>query len=212
MNDLSERIIVGIGRALGRVADLLPGGNDDWCERDYERAVRRVEEYDDDPFVSDSRLRYAEDGGEALEPIGRNEVLGPYQPHGEVFAPRTADSLGPDERDAEWVSTYGARWRWKNDRWETLTKGTYMWAEAPVGYTPQASGPFTAVEEERMDWRGWAVPAILEVLADDLYGAHYVDYDDWLEWAEHVAPLIADRIACDPQRAIAALQTMSADR
>jgi hypothetical protein len=170
MNDFSERIIVGIGKVLGTVADLLPGGNDDWCERDYERAVRRAEKV------------LPEDDGEALEP-----------------QPRTTDVLGPDERDAEWVSKHGAHWRWKGDRWEALFPDSWVWGDTPVGYIPQASGPFTAIEpqRERMDWWGWAVPAILEVLAEEVG-------PEW--WLEPVADKIADRIACDPQRAIKALQ------
>jgi hypothetical protein len=171
MNDFSERIIVGIGKVLGTVADLLPGGNDDWCERDYERAVRRAEKV------------LPEDGGEALEPVSM----------------RFTDVLGPEARDAEWVSKYGARWRWKGDRWETVAKDSKAWFDAPVGYTPQASGPFTAVAREKMDWRGWAVPAILEVLAEE---TGFAD-----EGREDLADKIADRIACDPRRAIKALRT-----
>jgi hypothetical protein len=48
------------------------------------------------------------------------------------------------------------------------------------------------------------VPAILEVLAENAP----LDDDDmsWADWREHVANIIADRIACDPQRAIEALR------
>jgi hypothetical protein len=196
MNDLSERIIVGIGKTLGRVAELLPGGGDDWCERDYERAVRRAEKV------------LPEDGGEALEPVSM----------------RFTDALGPEARDAEWVSSYGTHWRWKGDRWESLQRGSKTWGDTPVGYTPQASGPFTAIEPQKreMDWRGWCIPAVSEVLAehewlrphyggsargscdcDDVDGPSERYYDDW---CQHVSDLIADRIACDPQRAIKALQ------
>jgi hypothetical protein len=196
MHAATERIIVGIGRVLGTVADLLPGGGDDWCERDYERAVRRAEKV------------LPEDGGEALEPVSM----------------RFTDALKPEARDTEWISSYGTHWRWKGDRWESLQRGSKTWGDTPVGYTPQASGPFTAIEPQKreMDWRGWAVPAILEVLAEHhlrgpvMFGQYYCandsdevcdgNYDAAWEWREHIAPLIADRIACDPRRAIKALQ------
>jgi hypothetical protein len=196
MHAATERIIVGIGRVLGTVADLLPGGNDDWCERDYERAVRRAE-------VETLWNTWPEDGGEALEPVSM----------------RFTDALRPEARDAEWISSYGTRWRWKGDRWESLQRGSKTWGDTPIGYTPQASGPFTAIESQKreMDWRGWAVPAILEVLAEhDPFDTKSngtaitcdcaCGYELIESWYEHVAPLIADRIACDPQRAIKALQ------
>jgi len=58
---------------------------------------------------------------------------------------------------------------------------------------------------EPLTWEGWAVSAILEVLAEYRYSEQYVDPDGWAEWREDIAPLIAERIACDPIRAIAAL-------
>lgn len=75
-----------------------------------------------------------------------------------------------------------------------------------------------------VDWHGWAVPAILEVLAEHPY-CRIDDFDSGCgcpaianidqsrdEWAEHVAPIIADRIGCDLQRAIAALSTYQPDK
>lgn len=71
-----------------------------------------------------------------------------------------------------------------------------------------------------LTWSGWAVPAILEVLAewhpweqqDGTWqcSVDFADHDfaDLGEWREHVAPLIAERIACDPSKAIAALHNL----
>ena len=58
-----------------------------------------------------------------------------------------------------------------------------------------------ALEPEPLTWEGWSVPAILEVLAENMP----IDGDNAGDWREDVAPLIAKRIACDPIRAIAAL-------
>jgi hypothetical protein len=70
-------------------------------------------------------------------------------------------------------------------------------------------------------WTAWAVPAICEVLAEHVMSWHVERIECWSqdgthdcgrwfqdqqEWREHVAPLIARRIGCDPSRAIAALQ------
>lgn len=61
--------------------------------------------------------------------------------------PRVVDSLGPDERDAEWLDCSYIRWRWNpgigkprhGDGWEF--RGTFDWlASCPIG-----SGPFTEV-------------------------------------------------------------------
>jgi hypothetical protein len=67
-----------------------------------------------------------------------------------------------------------------------------------------------------LTWFGWSYPATVEVLAE-----HYIerptgtcrcgDLDDHCalsEYHDHVAALIVDRIACDPGRAIAALQSL----
>lgn len=80
---------------------------------------------------------------------------------------------------------------------------------------------------EPMDaWLAWALPAIFDVLAahtgeqtlDDTVwccnrsdvGLDHDDnvFEDWQAWREHVAPIVAARIACDPKRALAALQTL----
>jgi hypothetical protein len=97
-------------------------------------------------------------------------------------------------------------------------------AERPAGVSdippsPPAGQPF--------DWHGWAIPAICEVLAEHLpiYGDYAKDgvrqvkcrdltrqhriCADWQAWREHVSPLIADRIGCDPAKAIAALQSFN---
>jgi hypothetical protein len=82
--------------------------------------------------------------------------------------PRTVNSLGPDERDARWVSGVGTQWKWDNGRWwHTEPYGVAgIWIAAPYGYTPNASGPYTEATAQPLTFRGWAVPAILEVLAE----------------------------------------------
>lgn len=129
-------------------------------------------------------------------------------------APRTAATLGIDERDAVWKSVVGTLWRWDSGRWWHSYED--QWEPAPHDFWPQDTGPFTAVDTEvpEMDWHGWAVPAILEVLSE-----HYIERPTGIcrcgdglvgdllsDWREHVAPLIADRIACDPERALNALR------
>lgn len=84
-----------------------------------------------------------------------------------------------------------------------------------------------ASEDHSTDWLAWAVPAIQEALADHIprrsvaTGRIYCehggmiadeDYQDQQEWREHVAPLIAQRIGCDPPRAIQALQSYRPDK
>lgn len=140
-----------------------------------------------------------------------------------VPVPRVVDALGVDEQDAQWYSSAGTYWKWENDRWwhSGGADGAYgVWVATPYTYRPDATGPFVeVVPTSPVDWYGWAVPAILEVLSEHepvqakggrigchheglgLYGCH-----DWADWREHVAPIIADRIACDPQRAIDALK------
>jgi hypothetical protein len=189
-----ERHAQLVGRVLGKLADVIATVNpfppSEPYSRDYDAAVCRAAEALED------------DASEPLEPSD-----GP--------APRVVDKLGPDERDAEWVSRYGARWRWDGTRWKSLPPGTGMWGDTPVGYTPQASGPFTeVVAQPPMDWHGWAVPAILEVLAEHFFDSNSGKCDcqrltpmtpSWHDWREHTAQLIAERIACDPQRAAEAL-------
>lgn len=188
------RAMVLAGDVMCAVAELLPGRNNDWLDRDYDAAVART------------ALEVAEDGGEALEPGWT------------TAPPRVVDALGPDERDAQWVSKWGGRWRWAGDRWEAILKGSDGWDRTPVGYTPHSTGPFTEiVAQPPMDWLGWAVPAILEVLAEHEWFAATKscqcqwpgEHRGWpmthRSWREHVAPLIAERLACDPQRAAEAL-------
>lgn len=81
----------------------------------------------------------------------------------------------------------------------TITMGTCECLGAPTPEPP-------------LSWEGWAVPAILDVLSTNyppMIG--FEDESDGTEeaqWREEVGPLIAMRIACDPARAIAALQTL----
>lgn len=75
------------------------------------------------------------------------------------------------------------------------------------------------VAAEPLTWLGWAVPAILDVLAEHqprerqstgdvhcLHGDSELVCHDYGDWSEHVADLIAERLGCDPARAIAALE------
>lgn len=75
------------------------------------------------------------------------------------------------------------------------------------------------VAAEPLAWLGWSVPAILDVLATHqprerrstgdvhcLHGDSELVCHDYGDWSEHVADLIAERIACDSARAVAALQ------
>lgn len=124
----------------------------------------------------------------------------------ECDGPDAADTLADAEAEYEVDDGPGLRW---TDADSTHPAGV-------VGNTPPLPPPVGA------DWLGWAVPAVLEVLAEHLaivgadgYCYCYSDgegisshgrFADWSEWREHVAPIIADRIACDPARAIAALR------
>lgn len=123
---------------------------------------------------------------------------------------RTAATLGIDERDAVWKSVVGTLWRWDNGRWWHSYED--QWEPAPYDFWPQDTGPFIAVRPQTvaMDWHGWAVPAILECLAQ--WPALETEYDTYEEWCEGIAPKIADRIACDPRRAIEALSHYKPDR
>jgi hypothetical protein len=162
----------------------------------------------DTPVDDEWKPSVHDDQGEALEP-----------------APRTVNSLGPDERDARWVSGVGTQWKWDNGRWwHTEPYGVAgIWIAAPYGYTPNASSPYTEATAQPLTFRGWAVPAILEVLAehqrrfdcnhprwgDCRCGFKVLDSSDW---DEHVGPILADRIACDPQRAMEALRNHQPDK
>jgi hypothetical protein len=133
-----------------------------------------------------------DDQGEALEPV----TLG-----------RWVSSLGINERDAQWVSATNTRWKWDNGRWwKCETAG--IWQAAPWGYTPAGAAPYVETTAQPLSWRGWAVPAISDVLAN------YAPMHDeiWADWIDRVAPLIADRIACDPQRAMEVLRNHQSDK
>jgi hypothetical protein len=150
------------------------------------------------------------------------ELLSDYLPS---KPPRTVNSLGPDERDSRWVSGVGTQWKWDNGRWwHTEPYGVAgIWIAAPYGYTPNASSPYTEATAQPLTFRGWAVPAILEVLSehqrrfdcnhprwgDCRCGFKVLDSSDW---DEHVGPILADRIACDPQRAMEALRNHQPDK
>jgi hypothetical protein len=114
-------------------------------------------------------------------------------------------SLGPDEQDREWVAYTGSHWRYEAGKWwRSSPDDAGKWWPTSPGFIPITSGPYTEHTAQSLTWRGWAVPAILEVLAENAP----LDDDDmsWADWREHVANIIADRIACDPQRAIEALR------
>lgn len=136
----------------------------------------------------DNPLDDPDDGGEALEP-----------------QPTVVMSLGPDEQDREWVAYTGSHWRYEAGKWwRSSPDDAGKWWPTSPGFIPITSGPYTEHTAQSLTWRGWAVPAILEVLAENAP----LDDDDmsWADWREHVANIIADRIACDPQRAIEALR------
>jgi hypothetical protein len=213
-----------VGRMLDKLSDIIPH-----CSapqgRDYDAAVSRAAEALEDDASEPlepregighlgDNVRCVEHGGIFAACKGLPHTY-PHPRPGDDYAPprghppggpapRVVDKLGPDERGTEWQSDYGTRWRWNGDRWERQLRGDTNWHPAGVGYTPQASRPFTEIiAQSAMDWHGWAVPAILEVLAFNIPG--YVDYAEWTDWAETVAPKIADRIGCDPARAAEAL-------
>ena len=158
----------------------------------------------------------------------------PWQPtveddQGEALEPESAvvDALRPDTQDRQWRASTGSLWKFEEGRWFRRGPEDYHpWLPTPLDFIPTTSGPFIeilptvegeALEPEPLTWTGWAVPAILEVLSEHVY--EDFEYDDASciclgrdkphldkdEWREHVAPLIAERIACDPIRAIAAL-------
>jgi hypothetical protein len=80
-----------------------------------------------------------------------------------------------------------------------------------------ASDPRTDGVNDDLDWPGWAIPAIAEVLVKHAYVGLRSDPDKGacdcnrsvelsdIDWVDHVASIIADRCACDPATAIAAL-------
>ncbi len=91
-------------------------------------------------------------------------------------------------------------------------------ATDPAGVQPQApAGSFP-------DWNTVALPAICDVLAEhqphlcagtrDLLncGVHPGYYEGWQEWRDHLAPLIADRLASNPRPAVKALAAIYINR
>lgn len=86
------------------------------------------------------------------------------------------------------------------------------------------SGATAYVTDEALDqqgvmaiWLAWALPAIYDVLAEHPSPTQGDECEcpkcgeriyDNREWREHVGPIIAARIACDPRRAMLALQTL----
>lgn len=91
-------------------------------------------------------------------------------------------------------------------------------------YTDPTAVPTELIEGLDVDeWLAWALPAITDVLAGHIpfdvdspgplkcyhpETGNAESFDEWIDWREHVGPIIAKRIACDPQRAIAALRTL----
>lgn len=137
--------------------------------------------------------------------------------------PRCAASLGTGQRDAEWLSEDGARYRWASaegypSQWWYTRNNSGFFTPTGHGYIAEYRGPFTAIAHD-LNWIGWATPAIMAVLNEHFPQESPSGYDcnpgtedcplwpDEQAWREHVAPLIAQRIGCDPKRAIAALQT-----
>lgn len=70
-----------------------------------------------------------------------------------------------------------------------------------------------------LTWRGWSLPAVLECLAEHRFeGSGEFDPDgacscgfhpaNLYDWHEHIGPIITDRIACNPVKAVEALQTL----
>lgn len=191
---------------MAELEPLLPGQlGRTILDRDYDKALHRAED----------ALNERESGGEPSEPESDHMKSMHDKP-----APEMVMTLGPDQRDRQWVSeATGWPWKWMNDRWYHRWGQAGPWTQTPVGYVP-SYGPFKEHTAQPLTWRGWAVPAIQEVLAEhgwfpkgtrSMYPSCRCDHvmDDMTDWVEHVAPLIADRIACDPQRAIDALKEES---
>lgn len=145
--------------------------------------------------------------GAAVDTVVKAEVQHPYY---------TPDLLGP------LPSAAGAG--------AERPAGVSVKQSAPPAGHPTSAEPPTAVDDPAgapsplapagsppPDWNDLAVPAICEVLA--LHPAYrvpgsgrvvcdhgnYAEFDDWQAWREHIAPLIADRLASDPRPAVKAL-------
>lgn len=111
----------------------------------------------------------------------------------------------------------------EQEAWEKANPG------CPGGRTASqpAMPPYVEVfAPAPLTWPGWAIPAILDVLTahgpvqalnGEVWCCNHGDgmdhddnvFEDWTAWREHAAPIIAQRVGCDPKRAIAALQTYS---
>lgn len=146
---------------------------------------------------------------------------------------RAADALADDEAEFE-VSEPRVHWPTiVNERDQMSTKGIcelceieYNLAEGENYIEPEnreaievwhKHGHVGSVPIHGMDWLGWAVPAIMTELYTHFPQSCPSGYDcnpgtedcpiwpDEQAWRDHVAPLIAKRISCDPPRAIAAL-------
>lgn len=144
--------------------------------------------------------------------------------------PRTAASLGVGQRDAEWLAADGVRWRWASasgfpSQWWSSRDGGFYMPSRDTYIRESRGGPFTAIwTGDAMTWLGWAVPAILTVLDEHFPQQCPSGFDcnpgtedcplrpDEAAWREHVAPLIAKAIGCDPKRAADVLSRYRPDK
>jgi hypothetical protein len=94
--------------------------------------------------------------------------------------------------------------------------------DAVEGIPPAGAPPTPAGAD--LTWIDWALPAIFDVLAEHEADTEYrfrvvtcfhadsticAEFADMQDWRDHVGPIIADRIGCDPERAAAALAKYS---
>lgn len=135
-----------------------------------------------------------------------------------------------------WASASGYSPQWWYSR-----SGTGFFTPSGHTYIGEGRGPFTAIwtgnpltpqmREEgwefrpiAMTWLGWAIPAIETVLDQHFPQQCPSGYDcnpgteacplwpDEAAWREHVAPLIAKAIGCDPKQAADALSRYKPDK
>lgn len=124
---------------------------------------------------------------------------------------------------------------WTNDNTEAIAKSLsgedprpwkiqLVGADGKLGDPVMIPANLVVRDVEVIDaWMAWALPAILDVLAGHIpfdvdngpriscyhpSTGNAESFEDWEAWREHVGPYVASRVACDPQRAIAALQTL----